>query len=131
MSLWDSLGNALGGAIGGALKDALAQASAQALPGLLQSVLAKTDLGGLAGILAQLQQGGLGDQVKSWLGQGANMHVTPDQLKAALGNDQVRQIAAQLGLPVDGALDVLARYLPTAVDTASPQGVLEAPPAAG
>lgn len=127
MSLWDSLGSALGGAIGGALKDALAQASAQALPGLLQSVLAKTDLGGLTGVLAQLQQGGLADQVKSWLGQGANMAVTPEQLRTALGGDRVGQIAAQLGLPVDGALEALAQYLPTAVDTASPQGVLETP----
>jgi len=50
--------------------------------------------------------------------------VTVDQLRAALGNEQVQQIARQLGLPIDGALKLLAEYLPTTVDQASPNGTL-------
>jgi uncharacterized protein YidB (DUF937 family) len=93
--------------------------TAAAAPGL-----AKTNRGGLNGLVAQLQQGGLNEQVKSWLGNGANMHVTPDQLKAALSNDQVKQIAAHFGIPVDAALKMLAEHLPTTVDQASPNGKL-------
>ena len=89
-------------------------------------MLAKTNLGDLQGLVNQLQQGGLNDQVKSWLGNGANMQVTPDQLRAALGNEHVKQLAEHVGLPVDAALNLLAQHLPTVVDQASPNGTLQA-----
>jgi uncharacterized protein YidB (DUF937 family) len=60
MGLLDSL---LGGGT-------LSQIEAAAVPGLISSVLAKTNLGNLQGIVNQLQQGGLGPQVQSWLGSG-------------------------------------------------------------
>jgi uncharacterized protein YidB (DUF937 family) len=72
-----------------------------------------------------LQQGGLGPQVQSWLGSGANLPVTPDQLRAALGNDHVRQLAQHFGIDPDAALKLLADHLPNAVDQASPQGTLK------
>ncbi len=99
--------------------------TASAAPGLISAVLAKTNLGDLNGLVAQLQQNGLGDQVKSWLGNGANMHITPEQISAALGNDQVKQIAAHFGVPVDAALKLLAEHVPNAVDQASPNGTLQ------
>lgn len=117
MGLFDSIGGSLGGMIG--------QAAASAAPGLISAVLAKTNLGNLNGLVAQLQQNGMGDQVKSWLGNGANMHITPDELRAALGNDQVKQIAEHFGVPVDAALKLLAEHVPTAVDQASPNGTLQ------
>src|SRR6185437_15877389 len=80
-----------------------------AAPGLISAALAKTNLGDMQGPVNQLQQGGLGDQVKSWLGNGSNMPVMADQLRAALGNDQVKQ---------------LAEHVPAAVDQASPNGTL-------
>jgi uncharacterized protein YidB (DUF937 family) len=106
------------------LGDVLGQVTAAAAPALISAALAKTNLGNLQGIVNQLQQGGLGDQVKSWLGSGGNMPVSAEQLKAALGNEQVRQIAAQLGVPVDQALKLLSEHLPGAVDQASPNGTL-------
>jgi uncharacterized protein YidB (DUF937 family) len=116
MGLFDTLGGSLGGM--------LEQAAVNAAPGLIAEALAKTNLGGLQGVVNQLEQGGLGDQVKSWLGNGANMQVTPAQIEAALGNEQVRQLAAQFGIPVDGVLNFLAQHLPAAVDQASPDGKL-------
>ena len=116
MGLFDNIGGALGGLVG--------QVTAAAAPGLIAAVLAKTNLGDLNGLVTQLQQNGLGDQVRSWLGNGANMHITPDQLRAALGSDQVKQIAAHFGLPVDEALKLLAEHVPNAVDQASPNGTL-------
>jgi uncharacterized protein YidB (DUF937 family) len=116
MGLLDNIGGSLGGLIG--------QVTSAAAPGLISAVLAKTNLGDLQGLVNQLQQGGMGDQVKSWLGDGANMPVSPDQIRAALGSDQVKQIAAHFGVPADDALKLLAEHLPATVDQASPNGTL-------
>jgi uncharacterized protein YidB (DUF937 family) len=113
MGLFDKLGGVLG------------QVTAAAAPGLIAAALAKTNLGDLQGIVNQLQQGGMGKQVQSWLGNGSNLPITPEQLKAALGNEQVRQIAEHFGVPVDQALKLLAEHLPAAVDQASPNGTLQ------
>jgi uncharacterized protein YidB (DUF937 family) len=110
--------------LGGALKGLLGQDAGAAMPALISAALAKTDLGNLNGIVAQLQQGGLGQQVASWLGSGANLPVSADQLQAALGSQQVRELASHLGLPVDQALNVLSAHLPNLVDQASPNGTL-------
>jgi uncharacterized protein YidB (DUF937 family) len=112
MGLLDNLGGMVG------------QLAEGAAPGLISAALAKTSLGDVQGLVNQLQQGGLGDQVKSWLGNGSNMPVTADQLRAALGNDQVKQIAEHFGVPVDAALKMLAEHVPAAVDQASPNGNL-------
>jgi uncharacterized protein YidB (DUF937 family) len=100
-----------------------------ATPGadFIASILSETDVGGLHGILAKLQAAGLDRQVQSWLGGGDNLPVTAEQLRSALGNEQVLQVARQFGLPVDAALKVLADQVPNAVDQASPNGSL--PPA--
>ena len=37
-------------------------------------------LGGLGGLLNKLQQGGLGNETKSWVGSGQNQPVSPSQL---------------------------------------------------
>ncbi|MGH6671913.1 MAG: YidB family protein [Xanthobacteraceae bacterium] len=111
--------------LGGSLKGALGQVEASAAPALINSLLAKTQFGDLNGLVAQLQQGGLQQEVQSWLGNGANMPVTADQLKAALGNSQVQEIARHLGLPVDAALNTVAQHLPNAVDQASQNGKLQ------
>ncbi|MBV8791778.1 MAG: DUF937 domain-containing protein [Pseudolabrys sp.] len=111
--------------LGGSLKGVLGDVEAAAVPALINSVLAKTNLGDLQGLVTQLQQNGLGPQVQSWLSDGKNMHVTPDQLRAALGNAQVQEIARHFNLPVDAALKLLAEHLPNAVDQASPSGKIE------
>jgi uncharacterized protein YidB (DUF937 family) len=117
MGLLDSLG--------GMLKGAMGEAEAAALPALLNAVLAKTQYRDLNGLVAALQQGGLDGQVKSWLGNGANVPVSAEQLKAVLGNAQVQEFARHLGLPVDQMLELLAKYLPEIVDKASPNGTLQ------
>jgi uncharacterized protein YidB (DUF937 family) len=119
MGLLDNLG------LGDMLKSLLGQAESGALPALINAVLAKTEYRDLNGLVAALQKGGLDEQVKSWLGPGANLPVTPEQLRAVLGNAQVQEFARQLGLPVDQALKTMAQYLPEIVDKASPNGVLK------
>ena len=115
----------LGGILGNALKGIAGQLGTQALPVILSQVLGKTDLGSVGGLLQKLQQSGLGPQVASWLGNGANLPVSVDQLKDAMGDQHLRQLATQLGLPVDQLLNQLSQHLPGAVDHMSPHGTLE------
>lgn len=110
MGLFDSLKGAL---------------ESEALPAMLNTVLAQTQYHDLNGLVAALQKGGLGPQVQSWLGNGQNLPVTEDQLKAVLGNTQVQEFARHLGLPVDQTLSALAKYLPEIIDKASPNGTLK------
>jgi uncharacterized protein YidB (DUF937 family) len=120
MGLLDNLG------LGDLLKSVLGQAESGTLPVLINSVLAKTEYHDLNGLVAALEKGGLGPQVQSWLGPGANMPITADQLKSVLGNAQVQDFARHLGLPVDQTLKTVAEYLPDIVDKASPNGTLKA-----
>lgn len=113
--------------LGGMLKGALGQAEAAALPVILSQVLAKTDIGSVDGLLAKLQQAGLGKEVASWLGNGPNQPITAEQIKAALGNPQVQQIAQHLGIPADKLLALLSGQLPQVIDQLSPNGKLQAP----
>lgn len=119
MGLLDNLG------LGDVLKGALGQVESAALPALINGVLAQTQYHDLPGLVAALEKGGLGPQVQSWLGNGANMPITADQLKAVLGNAQVQEFARHLGLPVDATLKVLAQFLPEIIDKASPNGQLK------
>jgi uncharacterized protein YidB (DUF937 family) len=118
MGILDSLENSA------ALKGALGQIGGAVLPVVLSEVLGNGNQGGLTAIVAKLEQGGLGDQVKSWVGNGQNLPITADQLRQVLGSDTVKQLAAKYNIPVDQISEVLAQQLPTAVDHASPDGKL-------
>jgi uncharacterized protein YidB (DUF937 family) len=117
-----------GDLIGGVLKGLAGQQQGRAGGGLgdiLGQLLGNTNLGSLGGLLDQLQKSGLGPQVSSWLGNGANLPISVDQLRQALGDDTIRQISQTLGLPVDQLLNQLSQHLPAAVDKLSPNGTLE------
>ena len=96
----------------------------EVIPVILKEVLGDGSQGGLSAIVAKLQQAGFGDQVKSWIGTGQNLPISAQQLQEVLGSDQVKQLAARFGIPVDQLSTVLAQILPTAVDQASPKGTL-------
>lgn len=111
--------------LGGMLEGALGQVAAGQGPNLINALLARTQFGDLNGLVGQLQQSGLQTQVQSWLGPGANMPITADQLKSVLSNSQVQEMARHLGLPVDAAMNMLAQHLPNAVDQASKNGQMQ------
>jgi uncharacterized protein YidB (DUF937 family) len=118
MGILDSLENSP------ALKSALGQIGGAVLPVVLSEVLGNGNQGGLTAIVAKLQQAGLGDQVKSWIGNGQNLPITADQLHQVLGSDTVKQLAAKYNIPVDQISELLAKELPAVVDHASPDGKL-------
>lgn len=119
MGILDSLENSP------AFKGALGQLEATVIPMVLSEVLGGTDgQGGLSAIVAKLEQGGLGAQVKSWIGNGQNLPITAQQLQQVLGSDTVKRLAARFNIPIDQLAAVLAQQLPPAVDRASPNGAL-------
>ncbi len=80
--------------------------------------------GGLGGLMQQLQQGGLGDAVASWISTGPNQPVSADALGQALNSDAVAGFARQLGVNPQDALGTLAQMLPQVVDKLTPNGQL-------
>ena len=98
--------------------DASHAAMAQAVVGMLSS----QGPGGLQNILQSFQAKGLGDVVQSWIGNGPNQPITPDQVHAALGPDVVEQLAQKAGLPPGAAKTALAVVLPLVVDKLTPGG---------
>ena len=111
MGLFDDLAGALGGG-----------QSSNIIGTLLQGGAAP---GGMSGVLEQLAANGLADHVASWTGDGQNLPVSPDQIRSALGNEQVQQMADASGLPVGDFLKHMADHLPAAAsgqDAPSDQG---------
>lgn len=82
--------------------------------------------GGLEGLLRQFQTAGLGQQANSWIGTGANLPVSADDLARVFGRDQIAQIASQAGIGEDEASNGLASLLPEFVNQLTPQGELPA-----
>ena len=80
--------------------------------------------GGLQGLLGQFQEKGLGDQVASWIGTGQNQPISAEHIQAALGSDQLQQLAGQAGLSHGEAASGLAELLPQVIDKLSPGGSL-------
>ena len=83
-------------------------------------------LGGLGGLLQQFQGAGLNQQVDSWVGTGANMSISPEQLINVLGRDRVAQMASQAGVSEDQASTGLAAMLPEFVNQLTPAGQMPA-----
>jgi uncharacterized protein YidB (DUF937 family) len=87
--------------------------------------------GKLSGLVQKFKEGGLDEQVSSWISKGENLPIAGDQIKKVLGNDVVAGIAAKLGIAPDEAADKLAEEVPKAVDEKTPEGTLATPQSAG
>jgi uncharacterized protein YidB (DUF937 family) len=77
---------------------------------------------GFNNLLSTLTNNGMADQVKSWVGRGANQEVSGQQVSSALGPDTMNQLAQSTGLSPSDAADHLAQQLPTVVDKLTPDG---------
>ena len=122
MSLFDKLAQAAGSALGSTqgLDSAGHGSVMDVVQGLIQ------EHGGLGGLLAKFRDSGLGSQVDSWIGTGANHPISADQISSVLGQGQIGQIAQRLGIDPQQAANYLAALLPKAVDHLTPNGQLPA-----
>lgn len=78
--------------------------------------------GGLGDLMNMFQQAGLGKQLDSWVGTGANQEINGDQLTNALGADRIRDIANQLGMGHGEVAGGLAKILPELINHVTPAG---------
>ena len=93
------------------------------LLGILTGLLAHS--GGLQGLLNKFSQAGHDDKVKSWISPGENQPIAPEQVHQVIGPDQISTIAAKLGVDPAQASELLAKFLPTAVDKLTPNGQVD------
>lgn len=78
----------------------------------------------LGSLVSNMTSGGFGDIAQSWLGDGDNATVTPDQINNMFGADKISEFASNLGLSNDEAAGGLSDALPHMVDKASSGGSL-------
>jgi uncharacterized protein YidB (DUF937 family) len=81
-------------------------------------------LGGLGGLLNKLEQGGLSNQTKSWVGTGQNQPVSPGQLGSALGPNIVKTLSQMTGVSEDQLTKTLSQGIPVIINTLTPNGRL-------
>ncbi len=96
-------------------------AGAGGVPALLIAMLGHQE-GGLGALVQKFNDAGAGNLISSWIGNGQNASVSPDQLHNVLGPDVVQQLAAKTGLPVDQLLGQLSQHLPAVVNAVTPNG---------
>jgi uncharacterized protein YidB (DUF937 family) len=107
MGLFDGL---LGGIVGAEMATVVNQLIAQH--------------GGLQGLVGQFERKGLGPKVQSWVANGPNQAITPEELHQVLGSDVVQKLAAKVGLSPQDVLAKLSAVLPKAVDQMTPAGTV-------
>jgi uncharacterized protein YidB (DUF937 family) len=116
MALMDLLEGQLSNAMGSAPHRGLLEAAT--------AMLTNSQQGGLSGVVQHLTANGLGNAVASWVGNGPNQSVSPQQLNQALGSDRIAQLAQQAGLSPGQASAGLATMLPHLIDKLTPGGKL-------
>lgn len=114
-----------GGGVGGMLGGLAGGGGGAGMIGMLMPMVGGLLAGGgLQKIMSGLEHQGAGAQAKSWVAMGENQPVSGQQMKEAVGADQVAQVAEKLGVSHDQAAEVLAKVIPHVVDKASPDGAM-------
>ena len=80
--------------------------------------------GALGGLISQFEGAGLGHLAQSWIGNGPNQPVSPQQLQSVFGEQRVQGMASQAGMAPHDFLSQLSQHLPSAVDGMTPNGRL-------
>lgn len=104
--LLGGLGGLLGGAGGG-------------LGGLLGGL---GGAGALGALVSRFQQSGHSQQVGSWVSQGSNQPIAPQEVGQVLGDDTLNELQQKTGLSRQDLLNQLAHELPQAISAATPEG---------
>jgi uncharacterized protein YidB (DUF937 family) len=116
MGLFDSILGTVSGKSG-------ASGQANPLIGIVGGLLAQS--GGLQGLANKFSQSGQGNAFQSWVGMGENQPISSDQIQKTLGSDQVKALAAKMGVDPAQASNFLAEFLPKVVDKLTPAGKID------
>jgi uncharacterized protein YidB (DUF937 family) len=83
--------------------------------------------GGLDAVVKDFQTIGFKKKVDSWISTGTNESISAVEVGQAIGVEKLKKLAEATGVDFDKARDLLAEYLPIAIDKATPDGKLPAP----
>ena len=86
--------------------------------------LVQNQPGGISGLVQCFHEKGLGGIFESWVSTGQNLPITAEQIQGVLGNEQVQQLAAKIGISPEVASSKIAELLPGMVDKLTPDGKL-------
>ncbi len=92
---------------------------------MMESVLGMLNdpqVGGLQGLVEKFSQGGLGEQVASWVSTGKNLPVSAEQLQSAMSSSGLQEIAAKFGFNTAEMGSQLSNLLPQVIDKLTPNG---------
>ena len=64
--------------------------------------------------------------VQSWVGTGANLPISAEQIQQVLGSGVLGDMASKLGMQPDQVAGALSQSLPQAVDAMTPTGQVPA-----
>ncbi|HEY3636509.1 MAG TPA: YidB family protein [Rhizomicrobium sp.] len=78
--------------------------------------------GGMQGVVSQLRSNGLGPTVNSWMNEGPNAPIAPQDVHKAFGEQTMNELAAQAGVSPEELAQKLAQVLPHAVNAVGPEG---------
>jgi len=78
--------------------------------------------GGAPGVLKKFRDAGMAEEVDSWLANGENLPLAPEQVEGALGTPTLTDIAQKFHMSLADVAQTLANYLPKVVDRLSPDG---------
>src|SRR5260370_21214810 len=81
--------------------------------------------GGVQGLMNKFTQAGLGNVFSSWVGSGPRQPVTGDQIQQILGSEQIKGLAAKLGVDPAQASQLVAEHLPKIIDHLTPAAKIE------
>jgi len=95
---------------------------AQALSALAGNGNGDFNIGDLVSKISS--NGGIGDILESWLGDGENKPIDSHTVKNLFDGDQLEGFASKIGLDSDSASSVLANVLPSMIDKSSSGGSL-------
>jgi uncharacterized protein YidB (DUF937 family) len=104
MGLLDSVAGALGGQAGGGLAELL------------------KGQGGIGGLVEKFGSNGMGDLAASWVGKGANLPISPEQISQVLGQGPIADFARSVGISPEQAAETISGLLPEAIDRLTPGG---------
>jgi uncharacterized protein YidB (DUF937 family) len=104
-------------------KWALRRIAGRAIPRLSTDSLSSV-VDGLLGKDGSGLKGGLGKLADSWVGKGANLPLSTQQVKSILGDKALSGIAGQLGVSEEVAASKVAKALPQLVNKLTPDGTV-------
>jgi len=82
---------------------------------------------GLSRLLDQFKGAGMGDKAESWVSNGENQALDPDEVEKAIGSERLAKMSKQTGESVGALKTDLSKMIPDAVNKLTPDGKMPNP----